>query len=86
MGAAIQSKVRRNAASPRGAGAGRTKLALSIAPSGVLQSVRVVASSGNAALDQAAISAVKRARRFARAPNGLTKPAYTFTIALDFNG
>ncbi|KEJ95681.1 outer membrane transport energization protein TonB [Pseudosulfitobacter pseudonitzschiae] len=85
-GAAIQSKVRRNAASPRGAGAGRTKLALSIAPSGVLQSVRVVASSGNAALDKAAISAVKRARRFARAPNGLTKPAYTFTIALDFNG
>ncbi|WP_339766146.1 TonB family protein [uncultured Pseudosulfitobacter sp.] len=85
-GAAIQSKVRRNAASPRGAGAGRTKLALSIAPSGVLQSVRVVASSGNATLDKAAISAVKRARRFARAPGGLTKPAYTFTIALDFNG
>jgi protein TonB len=85
-GAAIQSKVRRNATSPRGAGAGRTKLALSIAPSGVLESVRVVASSGNATLDQAALSAVKRARRFARAPKGLTKPAYTFTIALDFNG
>ncbi len=85
-GAAIQAKVRRNAAAPAGSGAGRTKLALSIAPSGVLQSVQVVTSSGNATLDRAALSAVKRARRFARAPGGLTNATYTFTIALDFNG
>ena len=86
-GATIQAKVRRAVRYPSGTQLrGRTKLALSIAPSGALQSVQVMRSSGHAALDDAALRAVKRVRRFARAPQDLRDDTYRFAISVDFNG
>jgi protein TonB len=51
---------------------------------GRLQGVSLAASSGSAALDRAAIEAVRRAGRFPPAPAGLDRAAYTFAVPMTF--
>ena len=84
-GARIQRKVHRNLFYPRGAsGAGTARVALTVDRNGRLQGVRLIRSSGTQAFDQAALTAVRRAGRFPRAPKELGDPTYSFTLGLNF--
>ncbi|MEM6375781.1 MAG: TonB family protein [Pseudomonadota bacterium] len=83
-GAKIRSKIERAKRYPRGENAnGKVSLNLQVSRTGQLLNVSVRRSSGNARLDAAAINSVKRARRFASAPKGLTDQAYAFSITIE---
>lgn len=85
-GSKIVTRIERRKKALRGVKAkGKTTLALRIAPSGQLLSVSVAKSSGVAALDEAAIAAVKRAGKFPKAPKGLTDKSYRFNIPIRMN-
>lgn len=84
-GARIQRRVHRRLIYPRGAkGTGTARVALTVDRNGRLVGVKLIRSAGNPAFDKAALSAVRRARRFPAAPEALTRPAYTFTLSLAF--
>ena len=84
-GAAIYTKVQSNMRYPRSLDAGGTaKLTLRVARNGTLQDLRLLRSSGNSALDAAALRAVQRAGRFAAAPKGLDAEDYAFSLSLTF--
>ncbi len=81
-GAQIMARIER--ARPRVRGSGQVTLTLQIARSGQLAALSVSQSSGDAALDEAAISAVRRAGRFPAAPDGLTDASYGFSLPIRF--
>ncbi|MFT7594708.1 MAG: protein TonB [Paracoccaceae bacterium] len=84
-GAKIQGKVLRRLIYPRKAtGSGVARIALTIDRGGRLTGLRLAKSSGVTAFDQAALSAVRRAGRFPKAPGALTDPTYTFSMSLTF--
>jgi protein TonB len=84
-GAAIYAKVQRNLNAPRGSPAeGTAKLALRVASNGSLQGLSLTRSSGSADLDRAALAAIKRAGRFAKAPQGLGGDSHDFSLSLTF--
>ncbi len=85
-GASIRRNILRAQRYPRAAkgATGQVKLKLKVATNGSLESVSIVQNSGNRVLDQAALAAAKSARRFTRAPKGLTSPSYSFSISLNF--
>lgn len=85
-GAEIRARVERRKAYPRdGAGAaGTVTLRLTVGADGRLRAVGIAASSGSAALDQAALRAVERAGRFPRAPRALGEGGATFTLPVTF--
>ncbi len=85
-GASIRRNILRAQRYPRAAkgATGQVKLKLKVATNGSLESVSIVQSSGNRVFDQAALTAAKSARRFTRAPKGLTSPSYSFSISLNF--
>jgi protein TonB len=84
-GSAIYAQVRKNMRFPRGIDQGGTaRLALRIASNGKLTDLRLTRSSGNAALDKAAMRAVSQAGRFARAPEGLLGAEHAFSLSLTF--
>lgn len=58
---------------------GRVLVSFEIAPSGTLNYVRVLDSSGNSALDQAAVNAIHKAR-FKAPPAGLSREERTYII------
>lgn len=85
-GSKIVTRIERRKKALRGVKAkGKTTLALRIAPNGQLLSVSVAKSSGVAALDQAAIAAVKRAGKFPKAPKELNAKSYRFNIPIRMN-
>ncbi|MEM9435996.1 MAG: TonB family protein [Pseudomonadota bacterium] len=86
-GAAIQARVSRASRYPRAAGGvdGRVVIRLNLTTGGGLAGVGIVRSSGNAALDQAALAAARRAR-YPAAPTGLAASSYSFDIPIAFNG
>ncbi len=85
-GAQITNRIERTKRAPRGLRkGGRVVLRLQVSRAGQLQSVSVRQSSGNADLDAAAIRAVRRAKRFPAAPEGLNKPVYSFSLPVRFN-
>jgi protein TonB len=49
-------------------------------------SAGIAQSSGAAALDAAALKAVKAAAPYPRAPKGLTEASYSFTLPITFKG
>ena len=70
---AIQSRIARQQAYPRGTRAtGRVRVEMTVLASGALGNVGLAASSGEAALDRAALQAVRRAAPFPPAPKVLT--------------
>jgi len=69
---------------PRVAGEGRVTVALEVAPDGQLAGLSVAQSSGNGAVDQAALTAVQRAGRLPAAPDGLTDASYAFALPIRF--
>ncbi len=86
-GAQVRRKIesgKRYPSSARGA-SGTVQISITVGRDGTLRRVSVVGSSGNSALDDAAIRAVKSARRFPRAPAQLTDPTYNFTLAMQFS-
>ncbi len=84
-GGRIRTRIERNKRLPRGAkGRGTAHLRIRVSPAGQLLSVRLTKSSGFAEFDQAAIGAVKRSGRFAKAPKGLTKASYSFSFSIKF--
>ncbi|QYX55701.1 TonB family protein [Roseovarius sp. SCSIO 43702] len=83
-GGAIRHGVERRKRYPRGAAAsGTTKLRITVSRQGRLLGVSVTQSSGDAALDRAAVDAVRRTR-YPAAPNGLTQPSYSFNLPIAF--
>lgn len=85
-GAAVRSKVERKRAYPVAAkgAAGTVKVRITLDPSGKVLAVLIVLSSGNDALDAAAIRAVKATARFPAAPKGLSEGSYSFTLPMKF--
>jgi protein TonB len=85
-GAAIRARVEaRKAYPPAAKGAtGTTTLSLTVSTAGRLLSVSVAKSSGNRALDAAAIKAAKSAGRFPAAPKGIGSGTHRFTLPLTF--
>lgn len=84
-GAAIYAKVQKNMRYPRSLkAAGTTKLTLRVARNGTLQNLKLMRSSGNKALDAAALRAVQHAGQFATAPQGLDAEVYAFSLSLTF--
>lgn len=85
-GAKVRSQINRKLALPKGLAPGRTTLRVVIAPSGALVSVEIAKSSGQPALDAAALRAVKAAAPYPRAPKGLSEPSYGFSIPIRQDG
>ena len=71
-------------ARPRVNGAGQVTLTLRIWRDGTLNGLGVARSSGNQALDEAALTAVRRAGRFPAAPDGLRDASYAFNLPIRF--
>ncbi|RLL63874.1 energy transducer TonB family protein [Paenirhodobacter hankyongi] len=86
-GATIRARIERAKRYPSAAGrvGGTVTVRLSVTRGGDLASVALAASSGNAALDAAALEAVRRAGRFPAAPKGLSEPAYAFSLTIRFS-
>lgn len=87
-GAEIRTRVERRKSYPAAAGgaSGKTVLQLSVTAGGRLAGVGVLQSSGVAAIDRAAVGAVRRAGRFPSAPKGLDPGPHAFRLALTFRG
>lgn len=84
-GGRIRAKIERSKRYPRGVrNRGRVVLRLAISPSGAVRGVSVARSSGNSALDKAAVAAVRRAGRMPRAPKGLKNASYSFNLPIAF--
>lgn len=85
-GASIRSKIERRKTYPKAAkgASGTVTVRLTVSASGALKSVTVNSSSGNAALDAAAVKAVKAAGRFPAAPKGLADGSHGFTLPMTF--
>jgi protein TonB len=83
-GARIRAQVERRKRSPAGRSKGTVVLRLQVSRTGQLRAVSVRKSSGNAALDSAAVAAVKRAGKFPAAPKQLTDSSYSFSLPIRF--
>lgn len=77
-GAKVRARVARRA--PRGVGKGRAVVEITLSGGGQLLGVRLLQSSGNAALDKAAVDAVRRAGRFPKAPAKLGISRHSFAL------
>lgn len=87
-GAAVRSRIERKKRYPKAAAGarGRVTLRLVVTRTGGLAAVSVANSSGNAALDQAAIAAVRNAgNSLPAAPKGLTDASYAFSLRMAFD-
>ena len=83
-GGQIRSCISRRASAPRGVReGGRVTLNLSVSRSGSIQGVGIAGSSGNGALDEAAVRAAQRAGRCPRAPAQLTEASYSFQLPIN---
>jgi protein TonB len=69
---------------PRIGKAGSATVVFTVGPSGALRSARVARSSGNQALDQRALAAVRSAAPFPAPPAGLSASALTYSIQIYF--
>lgn len=85
-GAKVRSRINRKLMVPKGTAPGRAKVRVTIAPSGALLAVEIVESSGQPALDAAALKAAKSAAPFPRAPKGLSDASYSFTVPIRQDG
>ncbi len=87
-GAQLRARIERRKRYPRSVGgvSGTVKVRITVARDGSLRELALASSSGHPALDQAALRAVRSARRFPAAPKGLSQPNYSFTLQMQFNG
>lgn len=85
-GAKVRARITRKLALPAGAAPGRAKLRVTVTPKGALVSVEIAQSSGQPALDAAAVRAAKAAAPYPRAPKGLTEASYSFVVPIRLDG
>jgi protein TonB len=87
-GAQIMAGVERHKRFPVAAGdtRGTVGVALTVTRDGALAAARVVTPSGIAALDLAAVQAVRAAAPFPAAPDTLGGASYSFTLTVKFGG
>ena len=64
---------------------GETRVSFVVAADGSVSSIRMVGSSGSAALDEAALDAVRRAAPFPPIPEAAGRSSWNFTVPLAFN-
>lgn len=85
-GATVRKKVEARKFYPPGVDrvTGTVTVRLTISRTGHLAGVTVAQSSGNAALDQAAVKAVTSVGTFPAAPMGMTEASYTFTLPMKY--
>ncbi|MDZ4118460.1 TonB family protein [Phaeovulum sp.] len=85
-GAEVRAAVERRKRRPTAAAGavGEVTLIIEIGRDGALRAIAIAASSGIAALDQAARAAVESAAPFSPAPAALTDPAYALRLTLRF--
>lgn len=85
-GSSIRAKIERRKRYPMAAdgASGTVTVRLTITRSGALADLSIAASSGNAALDEAALKAVRAAGRFPAAPEGLPQDSTSFTLPMRF--
>ena len=86
-GAQLRAQIERRKRYPNAArgASGQVTVRITVDRGGRLVGLALVATSGNAALDQAALAAVQAAR-LPSAPAGLNDPSYSFTLPMMFNG
>lgn len=86
-GAQVRARIERRKRYPGGAGGatGTVSVRITVGRDGSLRGLSLAGSSGHRVLDQAAIRAVRAVGRFPTAPQGLTKPSYSFTLAMQFS-
>lgn len=82
-GAAIIARIQRQKRPPRGGGRGTVRLNISVSTKGRLIAVSLAQSSGHAAIDQAALGAVRKAR-LPRSPKAISPGNYSFTFRMVF--
>ena len=82
----VVSKLRRALRYPRGGGgaAGEVHVQFTVSSGGQPSGIRVVQSSGNAAIDQAGVDTVTRAAPFPPIPAGANRNSWAFTVPLAF--
>lgn len=85
-GSKISARLKRTLSLPDGAAPGRVKLRVTVSPKGALLSVEIVGSSGQPALDKAALRAAKAAAPYPRAPKGLNEASYSFVVPIRLDG
>jgi protein TonB len=83
-GSKVRARINRKVALPADTAPGTVKVRLEIAPTGALLALGIAQSSGQPALDAAALKAAKSAAPFARAPKGLTEASYSFSLPITF--
>jgi protein TonB len=81
-GGQIMARIER--ARPRVNASGQVTLSLRIGRDGTLRALGVARSSGNPALDAAAMDAVRRIGRFPAAPDALREASYGFNLPIRF--
>ena len=64
---------------------GEARVSFVVAADGSVSSIRMVGSSGSAALDEAALDAVRRAAPFPPIPDAAGRSSWNFTVPLAFN-
>jgi colicin import membrane protein len=79
----VRSRIARNKPGGR-SGSGRVVISFALSASGSLISARVVSSSGNASLDQSALSAVRQSSPFPAPPAGSSSSQLRFTMPFQF--
>ncbi|MFT6532850.1 MAG: protein TonB [Limimaricola cinnabarinus] len=86
-GAQLRAQIERRKRYPNAArgASGTATVRITLDRAGRLTGLALVGSSGNPALDQAALAAVQAARLPA-SPRGLNDPSYSFTLPMMFNG
>ncbi|MCC6007311.1 MAG: energy transducer TonB, partial [Rhodobacteraceae bacterium] len=82
-GSQIRARVERARRHP-GTGSGTAVVAFTLSREGALLAVQVAQSSGHAALDRAALEAVRRAAPFPPAPDGIRAAQSTFNLPVAF--
>ncbi|MCZ8077637.1 MAG: energy transducer TonB [Rhodobacteraceae bacterium] len=86
-GAKIRARIEKRKRYPLAAdgASGTVTVRLTVTRSGALAGLSIAASSGNPALDEAAIKAVRAAGRFPAAPEGLSQDSISFTLPMRFS-
>lgn len=81
-GAAIQARIERRLR--KSVGVGRVTVQVTVARSGQLLAMKIARSSGQPALDEAAMRAVRAAGRLPDAPKGFAADSHSFNLPLRF--
>ncbi|MIL10232.1 TonB family protein, partial [Salmonella enterica subsp. enterica] len=81
----VQRRIQRSAANQGVGASGTVSIALTIAANGGVSGVRIAKPSGNPAMDQAALRAVRRAAPFPAIPKDAGRSTWSFVVPVIFS-